>query len=659
MRAETRSDEISEECRDWLDARLAALTCEITTVSPSALVESKRWMPPSVTETPGFYSFSRSPYARSILDCLDIHSPVREVVWMKGAQIGASTTLENALFYAIDAVRNAPCLWYTADDTIAATRVKINITPMLQQSGLSDSVRSIDEGNAKKTGRTANQIEWVGGGSVRFRGAQSANNFRDASARFVYADEVDGWKHTVGRDGDPIALTRSRTSAYEASRKIFWVSTPTIEGLSKIKKLFLRGDQRYLFVPCLACGHKQILRWRHKENPENGVIGGISWETDEDGHVVPGSVRYLCEKCGHEHRNEEKTRMLDESIAEWRPTAKPEHPSIVSFHTSALYSLQQSWEEQVRMWIQAWDVKANRVRDMNALQVFYNNVLGETFELQGERVRFEHVSSHKRSAYRLGEVPNRFAEQSTGGKIGVLVAAADIHKEFIRLGIFGWARGLRPFLIDYEHLEGDASNLEDPGTWGALSEIIEGRVYVADDGSRYNIPLTLVDSGYEQDLVQRFTQQYERGVVAVKGGDCGAKMFRPSSTALGEPFFLISVDRYKDRWGTQLRRGWDGLGMMPEGHFSAPHDIPDRYLKELTTETKVVEFDPVTREARGWKWHRPSGARNELWDTLIYSSAGLEILAWEHAQATKHKTGTDQVLWPMFWDHCERGAFRV
>ena len=65
------------------------------------------------------------------------------------------------------------------------------------------------------------------------------------------------------------------------------------------------------------------------------------------------------------------------------------------------------WEAIVRDWLECWDVERNTVRDMGKLQEFYNNNLGVPFEVFGQKIRFTSVSAHRRSEYRLGEVPQR------------------------------------------------------------------------------------------------------------------------------------------------------------------------------------------------------------------------------------------------------------
>lgn len=645
--------------REWLAQQFEGLTTEAEEATPSQWAEAKRYLPPAVSPLPGYFRFSVAPYLREIVDCLGVDSPVREIVVMKGVQVCMTTgVLENGIGYVIDHVKSAASMMITADAELAKLRMESNITPMMQLSGLSALVRSSDETNTRKTGKRDQKIEWIGGGFLIPLGAQNANKLRSIPIRYMFRDEIDGWPDVVGRDGDPIKLSTDRTAAYQSSRKILDLSTPTIKGQSKIEKRFFLGDQRYYFVCCLKCGSPQTLRWK-RSNKVTGEVTGIVWERDNESRLVPGSVRYLCKDCGHAHTNDDKIKLLSPSHgAEWRPTTTPVRPDIRSYHISALYSPpgMQTWEACVGSWLEAWDIEHGRPRDMGKFQVFYNNVLGETFELRGERLRFETVSAHRRHEYSFGEVPNHLALLHCGGPIVVLVCSVDVHKDCLRVAVWGWTREHRVFLIDYFRFEGETEQLDDVGTWGALRKLIEGKEYIASDKKRYRIQLTLVDSGYSTDIVYRFAADYVAGVYPVKGRESPPKgaVFREFSdftTPMGTMAYGITVDLYKERWSSALRRYWDGLEPQPKWFFNAPVNVSDKDLKELTVEVKREKIDPRTKQRIGWEWHRPSGAANELWDLLVYANAGLEMLAWD---VCRRQLELEQVDWERFYTLCEQ-----
>jgi len=655
---QTHQERFKASQRAWLAARFEALTSELQILAPSAWAETKRYLPPSVTPLPGLYDFRVAPFVKEILDCMAPDSPVREVAWMKGVQLCATTgALENTIGFYIDHVKTAPMMLVTADADLAQLRMESYITPMLQHSDLLKLIKSADETNKRKTGKTTKKLEWVGGGFLVPYGAQNANKLRSTSIQILLNDEIDGWPETVGNQGDPVKLVRDRTAAYEASRKILDVSTPLIKGQSKIEALFKRGDQRRYFVRCLRCEHPQVLRWSHTDN-ETQVVSGMHWETEGD-RLIPESVQYLCQRCSHPHTDDDKTRLLASDNAEWRPMSVAAAPDIRSYQLSALYSPagMQSWGGCVQKWLEAWDVEKTRARDLGKLQVFYNNVLGESFELRGEKLRFENVSAHRRR-YRSGEIPNEFASEFCGSAVMLLTCAVDVHKDSLKVAVFGWCRDRRAVLIEYTNLDGDTEQLDDPGTWGALRELVETKEYVADDGKSYQIVVTFVDSGYLTDHVYQFCAEYDSGVFPIKGQPSTGRLqrtpeFTQRTTSNGIIRYDVGVDYYKDRWSAALRRGWDGHSLQPAGHFNAPIDLTDKQLKELTVEVKREKIEKATGKRVGFEWHRPSGAANELWDLIIYANLALDVMASSMSQ----DADMESTNWIGFWEMCEAGEF--
>lgn len=637
---------------EFLRERCARLTVEKRELLPSEWSEAKRYLPASATSMPGYYRFDVAPYMREIIDCMSPESPVRQVTIMKGVQVGATTLLENTIGYYIDQVKTSPMMLVTADAELAQLRMETAIVPMLKHSGLDHLIRSSDEQNPRKTGRTDKKYEFEGGGFLVPFGAVNANKLRSMPIQVLLRDELDGWPDNVGKDGDPVQLSEDRTAAYEATRKIFDCSTPLIKGQSKIEKLFLAGDQRYFFVRCLSCRHPQVLRWTRTDK-ETGRVSGFVWET-EDGRLVEGSTRYLCEQCGHAHTNNDKPRLFAPENAEWRATATSGASTHRSYHLSALYSPlgMQSWDACAQKWLEAWDVDAGRSRDNLKLQVFYNNVLGEAFEVRGVKLHFETVSAHRRHAYSFGQVPNKWLTQACGSPVLIITCAVDVHLDNLAVAVFGWCRGRRVALLDYWRFKGNCEELDNPSTWGMLREVIEASEYHGDDGRAYRIQLTLIDCSYLTDTVYRFCDRYELGVFAIRGREAPPKsspmkeFWSYTIEHTGMIGWAACVDMYKDRWSSALRRSWDGLSVQPEGHFNAPINSTDEQLKELTVETRREKIEAGTGKRLGHIWHRPSGADNELWDLLIYNNVALDIAAYS---VCIQDMQLEQVDWEAFW----------
>lgn len=648
------SPQFERECRAWLSETVGGMTEAMERVTPSQFAEQNRYLPSSVTPFPGYLDFSVNPYMREIVDCFDIESPVREVNLRKGVQITYTTALESVMLYYMAHVKTVPMMYVTADAELAKARIENNITPMLHQSGLAGIIRSADEGNSRKTGKTDKHIQWIGGGYLVPFGANNASKMRSFSIMVMLKDELDGWPLTVGRDGDPDKLTDDRTAAYHHRRKILRGSTPLEAGSSKIDKQFMRGDQRYYHVRCLSCGFPQPIVWRGVHE-ETGREYGIRWEMD-GGVLVPDSVRWCCANCGHGHQEHDKVKLFDDVDhgAHWKPTAKPVEPGIRSYHLPALYSPvgMQPWAKSVTEFLDAYDVERSKAKDIGKLQVFYNNVLAQSFELRGESVEFVKVSAHRRQAYGMGSIPNQYAIEHCGSSILMLVCTVDVHKSNLAVAIHGVARGRRLFLIDYWRFEGDGEDLECPDTWGRLRDLLETKTYTAADGKEYRISITLIDAGWSNDLVVTFCADYSAGVYPILGRNQAArnqtiKEFGQFTTQTGTIGYRVTVDLYKDRWSGRLNRRWSGEGMQPELFYNAPTDTTDDQLKELTVETKRERKDPRSGQRVGVEWHRPHGSKNELWDLLVYADAAIDMTAWD---VCVRQLELDHVDWQKFWD---------
>lgn len=654
-------DEHIAEQKEWLANLIAGITDEWHTLRPSDWAEQKRYMPRSASPMPGPFSFDNTPYWREVVDCFDADSDVRFVAVAKGAQVGATVAvLENIVGYFIDHVRTAPMLFFTADAELAQLRLDTAIMPMLQASNMTHLIQANDELRAGKRGATNKKLEWAGGGYLLPLGAVNANKQRSLSAPILLRDEVSGWPLVVGRDGDPMKLTETRTNSYELTRRILDLSTPNVKETCAITKRYELGDKRVFMIPCKRCGEFQHLRFRGRN--DDGTFYGLRWEM-EDGRIASGSVRYACRHCSGEMINEDKTRFMTEGF--WKPTQKASRPDFRSYHLSALYSpvFARTWDAIASAWQEAWDDENNVALDTEKLQVFYNNDLGEAFEVKADRIKFHQVSPHRRSEYRMGEIPDRHAIAHTGGRIELITMAVDVQATWLAVAVYAWSpsfdnSGYAAYLVDYFNIQGDTENPE-AGAWTELADIIDNQVYKTAEGREFRPAVTAIDSGFRTDAVYQFCNQWETGVFPLRGRDKPLKAgrmreFDIMESSAGVRYFAITVDLYKDRWSAALKRQWNGMDKMPRNLLSVPGDTPDKALNELTVEFVREKRDPQSGKLLGTYWHRPGGSRNELWDLTVYNTAALEILAHD---ICVNGLGIEALLFGEFWAEVSDGRF--
>jgi len=600
----------------------------------------------------GPYSFKTTPFLKEIINCFDPMSDVREVAMRKGVQIGATVgILENVILYYIGYVRTAPMMMMTADSELAQVRMESYITPMINESGLDDRIRSLDIKNHRKTGKTDKKIEWIGGGWLVPFGAQNAAKMRSMSIQVLLCDEIDGWPLKAGRDGDACSLVLARTAAFEKTRKVLWISTPLETGTSKIDVQYYKGDQRKFYIPCRGCGEMQVLRFTGSN--ADGTLYGLVYKTNADGTLIPGSVRYACQFCQHEHINEDKVWFLPRG--EWRATAEPSYPGFRSYDLPALYSPEgfQSWEAQIRQYLDCYDVVEQRILDVNRYQTFYNNVLGRSFSPESTSLTVETVRNHRSTKYKSGMVPNRLAVKDTGKHIGLLVMSVDVHDKHLDYQVVGFCRNLVSYSIAYGKLIGDCSGA-NRGEWAVLKKIIMTKKYQADDGRVYPVAITLIDSQYNADLVYRFCNQFAVGVIPIGGRDkpqknSAYKEFRPFKTKAGSTGYHIVVDIYKDRCSNALRntdRVPDGT-FVHAGKLNFPLDYTEAFFKELTSERRVKVKDKNTGKVYGHKWEVIGDRQNHAWDLTIYAQAALDLLV---ANVCELRFGIDYIDYDLVFE---------
>lgn len=645
---------------DWLKEQTHGMVHKIPRMGPVEYNEKNRYLPAGLTPRPGYIRFDLFPFLREILECFDPKSPVREVDVEKGVQTGFTTLLESVAFYLIGYIKTEGGMFITAEKELADLRMDNNIIPMLNQSGLGDLIRSSDEGNSRKTGKTSKLIQWDGGGFLVPQGAQNATKMRMTSVPWMFKDELDGWPRDVGQDGNSDGLTDDRLSAYWNSRKILRGSTPTVYP-SMIDEAYERGDKRHYYVLCKACSFPQVLRMEHV-NEETGVVGGFKWDTQAiEGvdQLVLESVRYVCPNCSHEHYETDKERLFaTEHGAHWKPTATPRLPDIRSYHLPAFYSPYgfRPWSKCVSDYVESYDTKEKKVTSPSRYQKFYNNVLGKPFRVTGSRVRFESASAHRRMGYAYGQVPNKYAAQYSGSKILFLTMQVDVHLRNLAVTVMGWTVGMRCYTVDYWRLEragdeDDCGQLSSP-VWQKVRDLIEKKRYKADDGTTYGIARTYIDAGYSNDTVCTFCSDYDSGVYPILGRQRAAKNqtvkeFGEFTTQIGTVGYRVNVDHYKDRLAPVLRRTWDeARGVQDFYHFNAPVDVTEKQIKELTVEVRREKADDNGNTF--YVWHRPGNAPNEFWDLLVYGDAGVEIWAW---QICVQYLELDKINWDKFWEY--------
>lgn len=648
---------------DFLKNSFIALTAKRNYLKPSDYVCQVRYMTADLTPFPGKFSFKQFPYFKEIVDNFSPESPIHKVYIMKGNQLGATTAiLETVMLYGIGC-NPAPMLYVLPDEGMAKLAMDTKIDRMIDTSGLRNKIfaQTKKAAGARNTGDTSFKKEFPGG-YLHAVGGRSGNRFRNFSYKIILVDELDGMSENIKGEGTMEDLAIARSDAYPSTRKIYFGSTPTVEQTSKIWRLYQLGDERRFFVPCKYCGEMQPLEWAVWDEGHDNQIGGIVWENDENFQPKLETVGYKCPYCCKIMKNYDKAIIMEKG--EWRPTKKSDEKDARSYHLSPIYNPPGmfSWEDFVIAWAKCWDIKNNRIKDKEGYRAFRNLKQGLPFREQNEQIRREKALLHKRYGFARGKVPNKMAVEDAGSPIWIITCAVDVQKECLYVDTKGFSDRGVTWTVDFQKFNGPTEDFY--GVWDRLAEYIENTTFVADDGKKYKIAITLVDSGHYTDWVYAFCARFTAGVYACKGSDWikngeTYQLFnRKTLEAIGLPLaYHINTGKLKDRISRAMNMlQWDEGTKQPDWFPNFPDNFHDDYFRMFEAEEKVEEYDKRTNKYIRTVWRAKPGAANHGFDTYVYNLAALEIFA---DSICRNELQGNMLDWSAFWNYAAYGMFTM
>lgn len=563
----------------------------------SEWADQHRFLSPKASAEPGKWRTPRVPYLKEVQDNLSSLSPFEEIIGMKGAQLGWTEAGCNWLGYIIDAAPG-PILAVQTTEKMARRYSKTRFDSMVLAT---PRLRNrIKPARVRDGGNTTMEKDFDGG-VIAFAGANSASALRSMPVRYLFLDEVDAYPLDLDGEGSPVDLAKARTRTF-SKKKIFLISTPTVDSISVIQREFLSTDQRYYFVPCPHCDHKQTLVWKN-----------MKWDAGK-----PDSVRYMCEECACLIEERFKTVMLEKG--EWKAT-HPENasPIKVGYHINSLYSPYgwYSWAEAVKEWEEAQG-------DTPKLKAFVNTVLGETWKDKGEAPPWENLFN-RRETYAIRSVPQ---------EVCFLTCGADVQKDRIELEIVGWAKGKKSYSIDYRVLRGDTSAQD---VWGQLGTVLN-ETFIRADNLQMPIRLTAVDSGFNTQEVYDFCLKFGADrAIPTRGQDKQAVMISAPKQVLvtragkkvgGVGLWNIGVSLIKSELYGWLRLEIGEDGIKPKGYCTFPQ-YDQHHFKGLASEEMQLTVDK--RGRRRYEWV-VKYLRNEQLDCRVYARAAAAVIGIDRFQ---------------------------
>ena len=566
---------------------------------------------------PGRYRVARTPFARDVMRALSPEHPARRVVVMGASQLLKTQVGLNWFCALIDGAP-ANAIWLQPTDALAK-----RVSARFDKSAMAiPRVRERVAQRKSRDNRNTMDTKEFRGGTLWILTGRSASNLSEASARYVYADEVDRILRELKGEGDPISLLEKRQSTFGRKAKGYFTSSPTEEGVSRINELYLQGNQQRCFVPCPHCGEYQTLEWEN-----------LHWDLDA------GHAWYVCAVNGCVIEEHHKPGML--AGHEWRAQSEGDGETW-SYQISYLYA-PLGWDSWLKLAQEYEEAKQAELRgDPEKLQVFWNTRLARVWQTVRQAVKPAALMARAED-YRAGIAP-----------AGVLVvtAAVDVQASGrLEAQIVGWGpgdSGLECWFVSTHVVYGDPTQ---PDTWRELDELLLTPVRHA-SGALLPIEAVAVDSGDNTTEVYEFVRTRKRRliggtvqrVIAVKGHSQSGKPVlagRPSKVEYsyrGKPVFggaevwMIGTDTAKDWLFNRLKN-------EDRAAIHTPSDFPLAFYEQLLAEVKVARWE---RGRKSMRYERISRQQpNEQLDMAVYNLAMAHMLQlptfsaerWERARA--------------------------
>lgn len=479
------------------------------------------------------------------------------------------------------------------------------LTPMLDKTPAAKNTLT-----SLATRNTANQRNFkdFAGGQLYIEHAGSPARLKSSSVRYLAVDEVDEFADRLQSGDDPLDLLDGRTSAFPATAKKLYISTPGIQGISRIDALYEASDQRRYYVPCPDCGHEQPLEWR-----------GLHWD------APARACWYVCRECGVVIEEHHKTAM----IAAGRWVAKNPESRIRGYTLNCLYyaiGLGPRWLTLVDMW-------RNAQNDPARLKTFINDRLAESFEDPAMRAVKHNVIRDRAEPYPLRFAPN-----------GVLAITAGVDTQDNRLAVqlTGWGRGMALWVLDYIELLGDPA---EDDVWVALTDLLN-RPIEHESGAVLRSSAVAIDGGgHRTEAVKSYvrSRRVKRPMVVF-----GAK---PNNAPVLNRGKLQDVNwrgKYEKRGMKIYQVGTVAIKHWLYSRLSADADKPAREerLVHMSEELPPEYFGGVVSETfdpRKNRFVKRRGPRNEPLDVTVYS-----VAAAHHPELRLHRYTRQN------WDDLER-----
>ncbi len=376
----------------------------------------------------GRWNNSVTPYLIEPMDSLNLPW-VRQIILQFAPQTGKTQVAFNFICYCIDQ-EPGPCMYIMPDEKVAKRIARRRIIPMFKSSPRIANLMSERIGDTSML-----SVQFRNGMDLMMAWATSAAEMASESVRYLIRDETDKFPEFSGKEADPRSLSDMRTNAYQYTKKIIDMSTPTDETSLIGRAMDNEAEEiRHYYIVCPRCMTAQRM-----------VFSRIWWPEacgDPREIVRKSLARYQCCEC-NAHLDDYQ-RNLAVRMGHWKADKPVEKAQVIGFQLPAWYSPFVSLSNVAAAYIRGKDDRGKRYVFVTQYEA---EVYRETITQKAESRILEHKT----------EIPPLIVPKNAVA----LTCGIDTQKIGFWYVVRAWDEELTSWLISYGYLGGwdDVSNL--------------------------------------------------------------------------------------------------------------------------------------------------------------------------------------------------------
>ena len=549
---------------------------------------------PGDSPIPGKWKNATTPYLSGIMDASFFPS-VQEIIVCAPPQTGKSECVNNCVGYAIDRMPGN-VLYVYPDELTAKENCNDRIQPMINDSPRLKTYLTGYEDDASSLKIKLQHMK------IYMGWATSASRLGNKPLPYAVLDEEDKYPAIANkREAAPVDLAKKRTRNFPYKRKIWRVSTPTVESGSIWKALTQEAEVVFVYwVQCPRCEVLQLM-----------VFSQIKWPADKrDPRAVETQklAWYECEHCQSRWNDADRNQAVKNGawfsrsptprlpLLEYLQTYRPRS---IGFHMRVWISPFVSMSESAAAFL--WGLQ-----DINKFKDFKNAHEAEPWKIIVKE-RSETALLPLRDDRPRGVVPG-------GNQVAALTGGIDTQDNGFYFEIRAWSWGLRK--DSWQVREGFLLTFED------LARVLWEDEYFDADGNQYIVRLAVQDAmGHKTSEVYDFCRLHRGRIFPSKG-----------ERVMNQPFAYTQIEFYPGskkpiKGGLKLIRVNTQFfkNELSNRLEIAPADPGAWRYHSETTDDWIHQMTMESIDESGF-WINPTQAPNHAWDCSVLSLAAQDVL---------------------------------